>query len=558
MTQSVEVPGVGTLEFPDGMSQPDMAAAIQKNFPQIHPEKKEPEKAPTSFSGWYKGVSDVAGEMVSGMAKQAVGVPKHLAALADQPRKAMLSPEEKAKEEKLDSQPGITEKLQDLLSTHTPISPEGRYLLNKLQGILSPVAEVGKTAYEGVEKVAGKPAADVASDVVGLAGIKGAGSASKAGAAISRATSTESKVQSLMRDLSGGKELGKGEVGTAVKGAISRTQEAARKEGAAAYEDLDKAMGAKTVIRTEGSSLEGQKLSSRVVVDPMVKKFADKLQQNPAMTFEDLKDLRTQISDSMGADRNVNRQLRTLRDAVTHDIDQAAGKLSPEAKKAWDTANTKWKAYTKGQDEINRVLTKNWQGKTPTEVYQKVLRAAKADPEKIKTVMGQIKDPEVRKQFAASVLHQMSDKEGVFNGDKLVREWGNMDPAARKAMFDSVGGSYESDMTNLVAKLDRIREGHTGLMKEVSGVGVAALLSHLVPGGAQVVGGITLIREGYKFSPATVEKLLKSPQAVKDLAAMTLTGAKKATGAAVVGTQQTNRIGDLNKSPEPARVGDAQ
>lgn len=36
MTQTVTVPGVGDLEFPDGMSQQDMASAIQKNFPQIH------------------------------------------------------------------------------------------------------------------------------------------------------------------------------------------------------------------------------------------------------------------------------------------------------------------------------------------------------------------------------------------------------------------------------------------------------------------------------------------------------------------------------------------
>lgn len=36
MVQSVNVPGVGQLNFPDGMSQADMAAAIQRNFPQIH------------------------------------------------------------------------------------------------------------------------------------------------------------------------------------------------------------------------------------------------------------------------------------------------------------------------------------------------------------------------------------------------------------------------------------------------------------------------------------------------------------------------------------------
>src|SRR5579859_3403893 len=36
MPQLVNVPGVGPLSFPDGMSDADMAAAIQKNFPQIH------------------------------------------------------------------------------------------------------------------------------------------------------------------------------------------------------------------------------------------------------------------------------------------------------------------------------------------------------------------------------------------------------------------------------------------------------------------------------------------------------------------------------------------
>jgi len=40
MTQSVNVPGVGTLQFPDGMSHSDMAAAIKKNFPEIHEKQR--------------------------------------------------------------------------------------------------------------------------------------------------------------------------------------------------------------------------------------------------------------------------------------------------------------------------------------------------------------------------------------------------------------------------------------------------------------------------------------------------------------------------------------
>jgi hypothetical protein len=35
MTQQINVPGVGLLNFPDGMSDQDMAAAIQRNYPQL-------------------------------------------------------------------------------------------------------------------------------------------------------------------------------------------------------------------------------------------------------------------------------------------------------------------------------------------------------------------------------------------------------------------------------------------------------------------------------------------------------------------------------------------
>src|SRR5690348_8536340 len=36
MTQAVNIPGVGTVNFPDGMAQGNIESAIQKNFPQIH------------------------------------------------------------------------------------------------------------------------------------------------------------------------------------------------------------------------------------------------------------------------------------------------------------------------------------------------------------------------------------------------------------------------------------------------------------------------------------------------------------------------------------------
>lgn len=47
--QTINVPGVGSLQFPDGMADADMAAAIQKNYPQIH--------TPTDASSPYLGAA---------------------------------------------------------------------------------------------------------------------------------------------------------------------------------------------------------------------------------------------------------------------------------------------------------------------------------------------------------------------------------------------------------------------------------------------------------------------------------------------------------------------
>jgi hypothetical protein len=542
VSQSVEVPGVGTLQFPDGMSQPDMAAAIQKNFPQIHPpqtqapEEKQPEN---TWTGAARGVADAGLAMASGFAKQVVGVPKDLAKLAEKISEPLSreTPQEKAQEAKLNAQPGITEKLQSLLD-YQPKTEEGKQLLAHIQTVLTPVSEVGGAIHQGIADVAGEETANVLGDVAALSGGRAAGGVSRAAETISKATSTESKVLDLVRNLSGGRELGKGEVGKAVKGAVTSTEQAAKKAGDTAYDELSKAMPPTTSVDVAGSSKIASHHAAGLVVDPKVKAVSDKLNSVGSMTFDSLKTLRTQVSDLMGTDRNVNRQLRSIRDGITEDINKAAQKLSPQAKAAWDKANSQWVAYTKAQDEITRVFGRNWKAGTTTALYQKVLRAAKSDPDKVTTVLDSIKDPAVRRQFAASMIHHMADKEGEFNGDKLVREWGNMDPDARKAVFKSIGGDYEANMNRLITKLDRIREGHTGLIKEVSGVGVASLLAHLIPGGAKVVGGITLVREAYKFSPATVEKLLSSPRAVKEMLAMGVSGATKATGAAVVGTSR--------------------
>lgn len=69
---TVNVPGVGQLNFPDGMSQQDMAAAIQKNFPQIH--QQAPAAAPDQPLGFVGGMRGVAQMVDSGITNAVGGV----------------------------------------------------------------------------------------------------------------------------------------------------------------------------------------------------------------------------------------------------------------------------------------------------------------------------------------------------------------------------------------------------------------------------------------------------------------------------------------------------
>lgn len=71
MTQLVNVPGVGQLGFPDGMSQDDMAAAIQRNYPQLGgPNTQSPDDPP-----FVKGIKDFGSEALRVGAKTIMGLP---------------------------------------------------------------------------------------------------------------------------------------------------------------------------------------------------------------------------------------------------------------------------------------------------------------------------------------------------------------------------------------------------------------------------------------------------------------------------------------------------
>jgi hypothetical protein len=177
MVQSVNVPGIGTLNFPDGMSQADMSAAIQKNFPQVSsaPAQQQQDQGffskagaainnvgnaifPSGSSGWdlVKNVVTAAPKAIAGGAEaiangayglgtEAVGGTYGLARAAvspltgEQPLDAFNSG--------LNDVRGIAKKL--------PVAPEtdtGKAMSQAMGLIAEPVQAAGDLAYNTANK----------------------------------------------------------------------------------------------------------------------------------------------------------------------------------------------------------------------------------------------------------------------------------------------------------------------------------------------------------------------------------------------------------------------
>lgn len=69
--QPINIPGVGTVNFPDGMSNDDITAAIQKNYPQLTgPQTQHPDDSP-----FLKGIKDFGNEAARVGAKTITGLP---------------------------------------------------------------------------------------------------------------------------------------------------------------------------------------------------------------------------------------------------------------------------------------------------------------------------------------------------------------------------------------------------------------------------------------------------------------------------------------------------
>lgn len=155
MTQNVEVPGVGTLQFPDSMSQPEMAAAIQKNFPQVGKPKtstSESKPAPSSLKDRAREMASGAGRMLG---KGAIGAATFIPDMAVQGANAVGGAIDKAagiKEADIELPSSFWNRQLD--SALPPPASKGARAVQEAGGMLVTGATgLAKSAEKGAEKV---------------------------------------------------------------------------------------------------------------------------------------------------------------------------------------------------------------------------------------------------------------------------------------------------------------------------------------------------------------------------------------------------------------------
>lgn len=74
MSQVIDIPQVGQVEFPDNMSSTDIETAIKKNYPEIHPPQKPNELPALKETGTLEKLTNVGKGVYGGLKDTALGI----------------------------------------------------------------------------------------------------------------------------------------------------------------------------------------------------------------------------------------------------------------------------------------------------------------------------------------------------------------------------------------------------------------------------------------------------------------------------------------------------
>lgn len=184
------------------------------------------------------------------------------------------------------------------------------------------------------------------------------------------------------------------------------------------------------------------------------------------LPYEALKKLRSLVGkeiENYSIASDVPRsKWKAVYGALSKDLEEVANQ-SPEAKRAWERANTYYNARAKRIEAIDHVIDKSGGGE---KVYSAAFSGIKDGATTLRAVMQSL-PADAQKEVAASFVRRMgkavgsqqNDTGDAFSMGTFLTNWANTSKEARRVLFDRFGPNYSRDMDRIAKMASNVRDG---------------------------------------------------------------------------------------------------
>ena len=216
-------------------------------------------------------------------------------------------------------------------------------------------------------------------------------------------------------------------------------------------DNTTKALASMTTPSAKAQSTSA-KFINKELLDIQARLQDDLATNGGKLPFEDIKQLRTRISELVNwnrPDQPISKnELIKLRSALTQDMEEMVkGSKSKTAYKLWKDANQFTAENLSLKEDI---LDPIRSGKTPGEVYNAVLKGSKDDSTRLEKVLGNV-DKFTANRIRSTFMNEMGREGGNFDIFKFSKEWNQLEPGVKTAMFGK-------DKSSLRTTLDMIAD----------------------------------------------------------------------------------------------------
>lgn len=241
---------------------------------------------------------------------------------------------------------------------------------------------------------------------------------------------------------------------------------------------------------------------SATLANPALVKLGEALGKDAtggALPYGVMKDLRSSIGRRLGTpqlhDDIPRAQLKQVYAALTSDLRAAAQQQGPGATKAFDRANTFYKA---GIDRMDKMLDPLLRNRVPEQAYAAFESSAKQGPSRIMALRRSV-TPDQWNAITGSVVDRLGRAKPGYQGverenfsfQNFLANWQRLPDRSKDVLFSGPGmGTMRADLDGLARASDRIRVSSKAFANP-SGTGGVAM------GGAMILGAIASTLTGH-------------------------------------------------------------